>query len=272
MRAAPNYSLLTLEKGLRVLELIAENAGDIGLTQLSTQLEEPVTVIFRILRTLVSLGYVNQDPHSKRYSLGLRVWELGEKAVARLDVVDTVQPILTRLTHLTGETSSLAISQGKDYLYVATVNGLQPLRAYVEPGSRISLAIPTASARAILAFSPQDVIDRVLIGRLQRFTSKTVVDPTKLRAILADIRRQGVSIVHGENQQKLSAVAAPIIDSVGRCIGALAMSGVTEERFEGKALERIIQLTRSEAQNINGLIRNAERRVNTVNMAVNAKK
>src|SRR4051812_26349533 len=133
MRKPPNYSLLTLEKGLRVLELIADNAGDIGVTQLSAQLDEPITVIFRIVRTLVSLGYVNQDPRTKRYSLGLRAWELGEKAIARLNIIDTVQPILTKLTHLTGETSSLAITQGSDFLYVATVNGLQPLRAYVEP-------------------------------------------------------------------------------------------------------------------------------------------
>ena len=212
MRRAPSYSLLTLEKGLRVLELIAENAGDIGVTQLSAQLKEPITVIFRILRTLASLGYVNQDPRTKRYGLGLRVWELSEKAVARLDIVETIQPILTRLTHLTSETSSLAINQGKDFLYVATVNGLQPLRAYVEPGTRIPLSMPTASGRAILAFSTQEVIDEVLAGKLQRFTPKTVVDPGKLRAILEGIKRRGVSIVHGENQQQLSAVAAPIIE------------------------------------------------------------
>ena len=68
-----SYSLLTLEKGLRVLELVADNAGDIGVTQLSAQLHESVSVVFRILRTLVALGYLNQDPHTKRYSLGLRI-------------------------------------------------------------------------------------------------------------------------------------------------------------------------------------------------------
>ena len=88
MTRTPSYSLLTLEKGLRVLELVADNAGDIGLTQLSAQLDKSTTVIFRILRTLVGLGYLNQDPRTKRYSLGLRVWELSEKAVARLDIVE----------------------------------------------------------------------------------------------------------------------------------------------------------------------------------------
>jgi DNA-binding IclR family transcriptional regulator len=250
---------LTLEKGLRVLQLIAENVGDIGVTQLSSQLKEPVTVVFRIVRTLVSLGYVNQDPRTKRYGLGLRVWELSEKAIARLDIVETIQPFLTRLTHQTGETSSFALNQGREFLYVATVNGLQPLRAYVEPGARLSLTLPTASGRAILAFSPHQVIDELLSGKFQRFTPKTIVDANKIRGILEDIRRRGIAVVHGENQRQLSAVAAPIFDSTGRCIGALAMSGVTQERFEGRALEKIVQLAKTEAEKVNGLIRNGNR-------------
>jgi IclR family KDG regulon transcriptional repressor len=270
--ARPPYSLLTLEKGLRVLELIADNAGDIGVTQLSAQLDEPVTVVFRIVRTLVSLGYVNQDPRTKRYALGLRIWEMSEKAIARLDIVEIVQPVLTRLTRLTGETSSFAINQGRDFLYVATVNGLQPLRAYVEPGARIPLAMPTASGRAILAFSPEDVVDQILSAKLQRFTPKTIVDPNRIRSILQEIHRRRVSIVHGENQPQLSAVAAPIIDSVGRCFGAIAMSGVTQERFEGKALEKIVQLVKTETETVNELIRNTNRRVDGVKIAASARK
>jgi DNA-binding IclR family transcriptional regulator len=272
MAATSSYSLLTLEKGLRVLELVAENAGDIGLTQLSEQLDESLTVLFRILRTLVGLGYLNQDPHTKRYSLGLRVWELGEKAMARLDVVEKIRPTLTRLTHLTGETSSFAINQGEEFLYVATVPGLQPLRAYVEPGARIPLSMPTASGRAILAFSPPEVIDQLLSKSLQKFTPKTIVDPTKLRAVLEEIRRRGVSVVHGENQQQLSAVAAPILDSVGRCIGSLAMSGVTQGRFEGEALEKIIQLAKSHAETINEMLRNTTPRVGVSEKRVKATK
>jgi DNA-binding IclR family transcriptional regulator len=272
MPRTSSYSLLTLEKGLRVLELIADNAGDIGLTQLSTQLDESVTVIFRILRTLVGLGYLNQDPHTKRYSLGLRVWELSEKAMARLDIVERIRPTLTRLTHLTGETSSFAINQGKEFLYMATVPGLQPLRAYVEPGARIPLSMPTASGRAILAFSPPEVIDELLSKNLQKFTPKTIVDPAKLRIVLEDIKRCGVSIVHGENQQQLSAVAAPIMDSVGRCIGSLAMSGVTQGRFEGEALKKIIQLAKSQAEKINELIRNTNQRVGASEKRVKATK
>jgi IclR family transcriptional regulator, acetate operon repressor len=162
MAAAPKYSLLTLRKALGVLELVAESGGEVGLTEISVQLQEPVTVIFRILRTLSELGYIAQGPKTKRYRLGVKVWELSEKAVARLDIVVAAQPVLSRLTQATAETSSLAIMQGKEFLYVASVSGLQPLRAYVPPGSRTPLSFPTASGRVLLAYSTPDLVEGVL--------------------------------------------------------------------------------------------------------------
>lgn len=254
-RAAARYSLLTLEKGLATLELIADNTKEIGLSELSARLEEPVSVVFRVVRTLLDLGYVNQHPVTKRYSLGMRVWELGEKAAARLDVRDTVQPALDRLTAATGETASFALVQANEYSYVATADGSQPLRAYVERGSRLSLGSPSASARAILAFSADDLVDAVLSTKLKRRTPATVVDPVRVRAMLDDVRERGVAIVHGENQQQLSAVAAPVRNVADRCIGAIALSGLTS-RFAGEPLKRMVHLVKAESKEVETRLRN----------------
>jgi IclR family acetate operon transcriptional repressor len=253
-RPGPRYSLLTLEKGLLTLEMIADTAGDIGLSELSARLDEPISVVFRVLRTLLNLGYLSQDPVTKRYSLGLRVWELGEKAAARLDIRDSVQPALNKLTRATGETASFAWVRDHEYTYIATADGSQPLRAYVERGSRLPLSSPTASARAILAFSDAELVDAVLAGRLKRQTPTTVTDPQRVRAMLDVIRERGVAVVHAENQPSLSAVAAPIRDPYGRCIGAIALSGLTS-RFEGDTLKRIVQLVKAEAKDLERRIR-----------------
>lgn len=245
--ASKRYSLLTLEKGLLTLEVIADTAGDIGLSELSARLDEPVSVVFRVLRTLVSRGYLTQAPITKRYSLGIRAWELGEKAAARLDVRDSVQPALNKLTRATGETASFAWVQGLEYAYIATADGSQPLRAYVERGSRLPLSSPTASARVILAFSRPDLVDTVLSGRLKRQTPATVVDPHRVREMLVEIRARAVAVVHAENQQLLSAVAAPVRGMDGHCVGAIALSGLTS-RFEGEHLKRIVQLIKAEAK------------------------
>lgn len=253
-RAEPRYSLLTLEKGLLTLEVISDTPGDIGLSKLSALLDQPISVVFRVLRTLVNLGYLSQNPLTKRYSLGLRLWQLGEKAAARLDIRDSVQPALNKLMRATGETASFAWVLDNDYAYIATADGSQPLRAYVERGSRLPLSSPSASARAILAFSEAELIDTILAGRLKRQTPKTVTDPQRVRDMLGVIRERGVAVVHGENQQQLSAVAAPIRAADGRCIGAIALSGLTS-RFEGDTLKRIVQLVKAEAKDLERRIR-----------------
>ena len=243
------YSLLTLEKGLLTLETVSNNAGDIGLSELSARLNEPVSVMFRVLRTLVNTGYLNQDSATKRYSLGLRVLELGERAAARLDIRRSVQPALNRLTEATGETASFAWVLDREYAYIATADGSQPLRAYVERGSRLPLSSPTASARAVLAFSDAELVDAVLDGRLNRQTPTTVTDPQRVREMLTTIRERGVAVVHGENQPQLSAVAAAIRGANGRCIGAIALSGLIS-RFEGESLRRMVQLVKAEAKDL----------------------
>ncbi len=250
------YSLLTLKKGLAVLEVVAETAGDIGVTELSNQLKEPITVVFRILRTLTELGYINQDPKTKRYRLGPRIWELSEKAIARLDIVKSAQPFLSRLMQVTGETSSLAIAQGTEFLYVASIDGFRPLRAYVAPGSRTPLAYPTASGRVLVAFSKPEITDEVFAQGLKRFTPSTVTDPDRIRSILQEVRGCGFAIVHGEYQHQLSAIAAPVLNSVGDCIAALSISGV-RQHFQGESSARLIAAVKSEAAALGKWLREA---------------
>jgi IclR family acetate operon transcriptional repressor len=246
---SPGYSLLTLRKGLAVLELIAQSKGEESLTELSTRLGEPVSVVFRILKTLEDLGYVEQDVRTKRYGLGLKIWEIGERALARFNIVEIARPVLSRLTAETGDTSSLAVLRGDSFVYVATQEGCEPLRAYVEAGSRQPLVLPTASGRAILAFSSPEFVEEILEREVERRTPLTVVDKGAIREILREAYDSGVAIVHGENQEHLSAVAAPIFDADDACVAALAVSGITH-RFEGTALRRLIVLVKAAAAEI----------------------
>jgi IclR family KDG regulon transcriptional repressor len=263
------YPLLTLQKGLAVLELIADSTGDVSLKEISVQLQEPLTVIFRVLKTLSEAGYITQDPKTKRYRLGFKVWELSERAIARFNIVEGARPVLARLTQATGETSSLAILDGAEFLYIASVNGLQPLRAYVPPGSRTPLSYPTASGRVLLAYSKPQSIDEVLAEGLKRFTAATVTDEKRVRALLGDIRQVGIAVVHGEYQQQLSAIAAPIVNSVGDCIAAIAISGVTQH-IGGTALPRLKQLLKSEAENLSHWLRGGASSPETPRLALSA--
>ncbi len=243
-----SYTLRTLRKGLAVLEAFEHSDTTLSLTELSNRLEESPTVVFRILKTLERDGYVEQDPDTKRYNLGLRIWEIGRRALSRIGLTEAVRPTLERLTEQTGETSSVAVPRGVELVYVAVVEGLDPLHVYLEPGSRAPLYL-TASGKAMLAFSSRDLFDAVVAAGFARRTPATIRSASGLRVRLEEIRRDGISIAHGENQRHLSAVAAPILHPAGRCVGAVAVSGLSFH-FTADRLPRISEAVAKAATEI----------------------
>src|SRR2546425_5563038 len=180
------YTLLTLVKGLAALEALEAVDGGLTLTELARRLKESQTVVFRVLKTLEEHGYVRHDSVSRRYTLGLRIWELGARVVGRTGLVEAARPVLKWLTTVTGQTSGLVVLRGTDVLYLDIRDGQEALRFYVELGARAP-AYGTASGK--------------------------------------EIRRAGVAINRGERQPDLAAVAAPLFDAHGECVAAVGIAG-----------------------------------------------
>ena len=218
-----SYTLHTLAKGLKVLETLeaAENAS--SLTEIAHRLRESQTVVFRLLKTLAEHGYVQQDAATKRYTLGLRLWEMGARAAGRTGLVEAARPALKWLTSVTGQTSALVVLRDTDVLYVDVVEGLEPLRFYADLGARAP-AYATASGKAMLAHRA-DLVPGVVRKGLRRLAPGTITRPADLRRRLADIRRTGLSINRGERRDDIAAVAAPIFDARGECVASISISG-----------------------------------------------
>lgn len=244
----PDYTLRTLRKGLEVLEAFERRPGELTLTEISHRLRESQTVVFRLLKTLEARGYLQQDPASKRYNLGLRIWEIGCKAVSRTGLTDLARPTLKWLTEVTGETSYLGVVRGIDLLYLDVVEGVEPLRVYAEPGFRVPLYL-TASGKAILAFRGPELARQVVAAGMKRLTPATITSARRLRERLAEIRRTGLSVNRGERRPDISAVAGPVFDRAGECIAAVGVSGPSQ-RFVGERLETVTESVRKGAEEI----------------------
>ncbi len=102
MASNTRYTLLTLVKGLAALEALETVDGGLTLTELARRLKESQTVVFRVLKTLEEHGYVRHDSISRRYTLGLRIWELGARVVGRTGLVEAARPVLKWLTTFPG--------------------------------------------------------------------------------------------------------------------------------------------------------------------------
>ena len=244
------YTLRTLKKGLALLEVLAESGDDLTLTEIAGRLHESTTVVFRILKTLLAADYVRQEPDTKRYRVGLRLWELGTRSLNRtgLRLIDDARPVLKWLTAMTGETSALAVLRDTDSLYLDLVDGSEPLRVYAEAGARAPI-YATASGKAMLAYAAPGLVDRVVRAGMKRLTPRTVTRAGQLRRRLAEIRRTGMAINQGERRADIAALAAPVFDARGECVAAISISGPMA-RFQGDNLETLKRHVRKASEEV----------------------
>ena len=192
------------------LETIAAHGGVLGITQIAAHSGLAVPTTHRIVRTLVDLGYLRQEP-SRQYALGPRLLLLAERSSSVLTT--TARPHLTRLVDELGETANLAVLDGGQVAYVAQVPSRHAMRMFTEVGKRVSPHC-TAVGKALLAAQPVEQV-RVLLQRLgmPRRTEHTITEPEAYLTQLDEVRRDGWALDDGEQDIGVRCVAVPVPDS-----------------------------------------------------------
>lgn len=212
-----------------VLEALALADEELTLTRLQAQLNLPAPTLHRLLQALVERGYVEQNGDSRRYGPGLKILEIAESAKrnSRFDLCRVVRPFLQRLTDESGESSNLVIRHNTEVIYVEQVSSPRSVRMFTEVGHRAPLYC-TGAGKAILSCLSSDQLDAyVETVQLERLTPQTLGSADELVRELAAVRRQGFAIDNEEFETGVRCVAAPIVDSAGRCVAAISVSGPT---------------------------------------------
>jgi DNA-binding IclR family transcriptional regulator len=214
----------SLERGLGVLEVVAAANGPVGITDLSRQLGLAKGSIARLVATLAKLNYLIRDPETKKYQLGLKLWELGSKSITRLDIRSVARPVMEELHGDTGETVHLTVlsSEGR-MVFLDKLDSTKGIRPNVQLGAHLPVHC-VANGKAILAYLPEHEVESLLSKKLQRFTSTTITQRSKLLSALEEIRRSGYSVNIGEYRNDVSGVAAAIRDHTSLAVAALGIS------------------------------------------------
>lgn len=223
----------TLAKGLAVLETLARLGHPVGVTETAKAIGLQKSNAHRLLRSLADLGYVRQVEDTARYELTLKLWEMGQRVIVRMDIATEATPAMRRLAAATQETVHLSLLDGDEVVYVHKIESPHPVRAYSAIGGRAP-AHCVATGKALLAFQPPDAVD--LSAARKPFTPATITDPLALRAELDRIRKSGHAINKGEWREGVFGVAAPILDASGRAVAAIGISG-PQDRFRPKAMK-----------------------------------
>jgi IclR family transcriptional regulator, pca regulon regulatory protein len=238
----------SLERGLIVIKAlsgpgpgrtVADVARETGLTRASAR---------RFLLTLEQLGYARSD--DRRFVLTSRALELGYAYLSSLTLPEIAQPHLRGLVDRVRESSSVSVLSGPDVVYVAREATQRIMTVAIAVGTRFP-AYATSMGRALLSGLNDRELDSFLARiELKPLTPATLTDPSKLRAEVEKVRRQGWALVDQELELGLRSVAVPIHNSSGSVVAAVNLSTHASRRTTAAIREDLLPPLREAAEMI----------------------
>src|SRR5256885_1732225 len=212
----------SIERAFAVLGALTD--GPIGVTEVADRAALPKSTAARMLVSLAREGAVEQIPGDTRYRLGPRIESLATGLVGPRSVVAIARPYLAELATTIGETAGLSVPEGNTMRYVEQVDSDHPVGVRDWTGARIAMHA-VSSGLAVLALWPHARIDAYLAAPLERFTDRTMTDPTELRVRLQRIQQEGHAWTSGEYAEGIASVAVAIADADGEVVGAVHVHG-----------------------------------------------
>lgn len=238
-------SVATIERAVDVLFLFTRSGGDLGVTEIATELEISKAVVHRILTSLRDRDLITVDDDSRRYSLGPAVLDLAGAYQDSLDIRSEALEVMRRLSAVTNETATMSIRHGERRVYVDQITPDREVKMSVQVGSSFPLHAG-ATGKAFLAWLTDVEQEHYLAGDLARVTAETLVDPAMLQRELDQIRKQGFAVSMGERQAGAGSVAAPVLDHRRVPVAVISVCGPVE-RFRDEvadAAKHVVEATR----------------------------
>lgn len=206
----------------------------LSLAQVAQSAGLPRATAHRMLSALREIGFIQQDARSGLYGLGIRLFELGNLALANMDLMREAKPFMDRLSRLVGETVHLGVFDGYHVIVVEREEPQERASTRDLSGTESAPAYCTSVGKAVLAFQGAEVIERIVAAGMRPFTANTLTTAEALNADLAATRERGYAIDDSEHQVWVRCVAAPIRNAGGQVFAAVSVTGsadrVTPER------------------------------------------
>jgi DNA-binding IclR family transcriptional regulator len=222
----------SLVRGLNILFLFSADRPALTVKDIARGIGVPLPTAYRLVKALAEKGLLERDRPTAEYRLGLTFLDFAAIVHRHLDLASLARPLVKKLASASGETAQFTLRRAEHGVCVVVEESLSTLRVAPEPGRTLPLHAG-ASVQAILAFLPEQEQARILAQTRERFTPRTLTDRAALQRRLRTIRRQGYAVSRAEAYPGALGIAAPVLDSAGRVVGSLAISGPAA-RMEAK--------------------------------------
>ncbi len=242
----------SLQKALEILNCFTRKSSW-GVTEISELLDLNKSNVHNILSTFKAMNYLDQDPESGKYKLGLSVYSLCYSLGESLSIGSIAAPYLQELADFAKERVYLAIPHEDEIIYV---NSAYPkadiglMRAIIGEHAKMHC---TGLGKAMLAFLPAEQQQTYLSKPLQPYTEYTITDRGRLQAELEEIRRQGYAVDNMEHEFGIKCVAMPILGRNRQVAAAVSISGPSL-RFDEEKIEVLVRELRNKVKELESII------------------
>jgi DNA-binding IclR family transcriptional regulator len=241
----PERTVKSAERVFDLIEVIGRTSQGLAFPALLDAMAIPKSSLHMLLEAAAARGYVEQDPVSRRWTLGMRVWEGGQAYARQHDVIGHAQEVMREFVATINETIQLARLDGNENVYIAKVDSTHPLRLQSDVGGRL-LAHATGLGKVLLAeLGDAEVRARFAACGLPGMTGNTLTGFDALLAELAATRARGFGIDNEEYTQGIFCLALPIRTGPGPSSMAISVTVPTLRADLDRLSEALAGLARA---------------------------
>ena len=232
-------TIQSLERAIEILELF-KFTKELGISEISQGMSLSKSTVYGLVNTLVKYNYLEQDGESKKYRLGMRLFEMGSLVESRLDIRSEAKPFCEELSKKYGLTVHLATHYEGEVVYIEKYDEPDYIIIYSQVGKRAPMTC-TGVGKAMLAYLGEEYVEKYILTKpFVVKTEKSISSKEMLFERLEEIRKLGFAMDDEEIAQGLKCVAAPIFDKKGNVTAAISISGMAS-RMDSDTVKEISQ-------------------------------
>jgi DNA-binding IclR family transcriptional regulator len=243
------FYIQALHRAFKIVDILALSESGLTLTEISEEIDLPVSTLYRILQNLMEWQYVKEDINGV-YTLGLQLITLGNKANKNIGVRSVAKKYMEELSNITKETIYLSILDEKSgsIIYIDKIESKSNIKLGAGIGSR-NYIHSTANGRVLVSqFDKDRILGLLNIRGIIKITDNTMTDTAEILKAVKETRSNGYSIDDLENEPEVRCIAAPIFDYRKKVVASLSISGisshVTREKIDDNYLDLLLNSTK----------------------------
>jgi IclR family KDG regulon transcriptional repressor len=219
------YRIQVIDRASEILDCFTFDRPEMSVSEIAAKTRLHKSTAHRILIAMEYNGLIQQNRHTGYYYLGLKLFKLGNQALARINLREIAKPHLIDLMEETQESVHLAIPDENQVLYLEKVEGPHALRMPSRVGRRIPMHC-TSLGKAMLSCLHEDVVRKIIKAQsLRGYTPNTITKADKLLAELRRTQKLGYSVDNEEIELGLTCVGSPVRNHAGELVGAISIAG-----------------------------------------------